>query len=87
MPSGRGGLSLSAACRSRHDSARSVVVAALYDHPVGRELRVFFEDNEDNVFYTQVNAVAGLEAKAAQLPLSCWKQGRIPISTESPRVQ
>jgi hypothetical protein len=65
---------------------RSIVVAAIYEHHVGRELRVYFEDNEDNVLHTQVGAVPTLEAKATQLRAVRLEQGWLPISHEVPPV-
>lgn len=62
----------------RMQGPRSVVVAALYEHPVGRELRVFFEDSEDNVLHTQVGTVDALEAKAAKLRAVMLEQGWLP---------
>ena len=61
---------------------RSVVVAAIYEHPIGRELRVYFEDSEDNVLHTQVGAMSALEAKAAQLRTVMLEQGWMPLSHE-----
>ena len=63
------------------------MVAAIYAHPVGRELRVYLEDSEDNVLHTQVGAVPALDAKAAQLRSVMLEQGWLPIPHESPRVQ
>src|SRR5689334_6428978 len=41
----------------RMQGPRSVLVAAIYEHPIGRELRVYFEHTEDNVLQTQVAAL------------------------------
>jgi hypothetical protein len=50
-------------------------------------LRVFFEDDPDNVLHTQVGNVAALEAKAAQLHGVMLEQGWLPIAREVPGVQ
>jgi hypothetical protein len=66
---------------------RSVVVAAIYAHPTGHELRVYFERSEDDVAYTQVGDVDALDAKAAHLRAIMLEQGWLPISHEPPPVQ
>jgi hypothetical protein len=65
----------------------SVVIAAIYAHPAGHELRVYFERSEDAVVYTQVGEVQALDAKAVQLRAVMLEQGWMPISHEPPRVQ
>jgi hypothetical protein len=62
-----------------------VVVAALYEHPAGQELRVFFERHPDNIAHTQVDRdVRVLDAKAEQLRGVLLEQGWLPISHETP---
>ena len=71
----------------RMQAPPSVVVAALYEHATGHELRVFFERSEDDVVYTQVGQVQALDAKAVQLRGVMLEQGWMPISHEPPGVQ
>jgi len=66
---------------------QSVVVAAIYEHPVGRELRIYFERGEDAVIQTQVGEAAALETKAMQLRSVMQEQGWLPISHDLPPVQ
>lgn len=65
----------------------SVVVAAIYAHPSGHELRVYFESSEDAVIHTQVGEVHALDAKAVQLRAVTLEQGSMPIAHDEPRVQ
>jgi hypothetical protein len=66
---------------------RSVVVAAIHEHPVGRELRVYFDHDEDKVAYTQVGPTSALEAKASELRAVMLQQGWMPIAHDLPPVQ
>jgi hypothetical protein len=70
----------------RMQGPQSVVVAAIYAHPTGRELRVYFERSEDAI-HTEVGEVEALDAKAAQLRAVMLEQGWMPIQHEPPRVQ
>ena len=69
-----------------HAGPRSVVVAALYEHSVGRELRMFFEGREDDILHTQLGTLPALEGKAAQLRSVLLEQGWLPVSHQEPPV-
>jgi hypothetical protein len=63
-----------------------VVAAALYEHPAGRELRVYFEpDGMDDVLQTEVvgHDVAPLEEQAEVLRGLLRAQGWWPLPLKS----
>ena len=70
----------------RMQGPRSVLVAALYEHPQGHELRIYFERSEDAIVQTFVERidVGVLEAKAEQLRGVLLEQGWLPIPHETP---
>lgn len=69
---------------------RRIVTAALYSHPAGTELRVYFEpESADDLLHSQVERfdVDALEAKAATIRAALREKGwlEIPAGPDAPQ--
>jgi hypothetical protein len=68
----------------RMQGPQSVIVAALYEHPAGHELRIYSERHKDDILQRWVRDVGVLEGKAEQVRGMLLEQGWLPVPHETP---